>query len=155
MAEVALRPATLDDASFVADVATAVTPERPADPVEMRYGWQNAPRSWVEERWIATIDGRPAGYATHAHPRWDLVDKRFGTVSGDLLPADRSAHSLDVVLAKMEDRSRLDGAATLGRARTRTTRSRSVSSPAGAIARTVAGGAGCSTSSPSVPGSSR
>lgn len=113
MRDLSLREATLDDATFVADVATAVTPERPADPVEMRYGWENAASSWVEERWIATIGGRPAGYAVHSHPRWDLVERRYGTVAADLTPAERVAPHLDHLLAAMEDRARKDGAATL------------------------------------------
>ncbi|OGO74008.1 MAG: hypothetical protein A3G84_01625 [Chloroflexi bacterium RIFCSPLOWO2_12_FULL_71_12] len=113
MAEVALRPATLDDASFVADVATAVTPTRPADPVIERHEWEQLWRNWVVRRWIVLTDGRPSGYALHSHPRWDLVEERYGSVVADLLPAERTRLHLDRALAEMEQASMADGARIL------------------------------------------
>lgn len=113
MGELTLREALLDDASFVADVATAVTPARPADPIVERYDWEQPWRTWVVARWIVLTDGRPSGYATHSHPRWDLVNERYGTVAADLLPAERTRAHLDRALAEMEQRSSADGTRTL------------------------------------------
>lgn len=113
MGDLTFRPATLDDASFVADVATALTPTRPSDPLVLRYWWEQGARNWIEARSIAHVDGRPAGYAFHSHPRWDVVDERYGTVSADLLPAERTGARLDRILAAMEDGARGEGANVL------------------------------------------
>jgi hypothetical protein len=113
MGGLTLREATLKDAAFVADVATAVTPARPTDPVMERYEWEQPWRNWMVARWIALVDGRPAGYAVHSHPKWDLVDERYGSLAVDLLPADRTRPHLDRALAAMEERSLADGARIL------------------------------------------
>lgn len=113
MRALALREATLDDAAFVADVATAVTPARPTDPVMERYEWEQPWRNWVVQRWIVLIDGRPAGYAVHSHPQWDLVQERYGSVAVDLLPSERTRAHLDEAMAAMEERSVAEGARIL------------------------------------------
>ncbi|MGH2377223.1 MAG: GNAT family N-acetyltransferase [Candidatus Limnocylindria bacterium] len=113
MGELVLRDATLEDAAFFADVATALIPERPTDPVVMRYEWEQAWRNWTEARWIALLEGLPVGYAFHSHPRWELVQERYGSVNADLLPECRTRDRLDELLAQMEDRTREDGARIL------------------------------------------
>lgn len=109
MGELILRPAVLEDAALVADVATAITPQRPTDPVIERHNWEQPWRSWTVRRWILLLGERPVGYAVHSHPRWDLVDERYGTVAAELMPADRTRPHLDRALAEMEERSRADG----------------------------------------------
>lgn len=109
----ALRPATLDDAGFVADVQTALRPERPADPVVMRYWWEVGAGNWTEERWVADAAGRPVGYGTSSHARWEVVPERYATVGGDLLPEARSRERLDAIFAAMEARARQAGARIL------------------------------------------
>ena len=53
-ADLELRPATLDDAAFVADVDTAVFPDDPEDPQMLRHYWTMwAPDSTVE-RFVAS-----------------------------------------------------------------------------------------------------
>lgn len=113
MRELTLREATLDDAGFVADVATAVTPARPADPVVERYEWEQSWRNWVVGRWIVLVDGHPSGYAVHSHPRWDLVEERYGNVATDVLPVHRTRAHLEQALAEMERASTADGSRIL------------------------------------------
>lgn len=40
-ADLELRPATLDDARFAADLDTAVRPDDPQDPKEYAHAWRN------------------------------------------------------------------------------------------------------------------
>lgn len=116
-ADFALRPATLDDARFAADLATELRPDSPNDPVLLRYWWQVGSPTWAEERFVVQRDDRPIGLALHEHPRWDVAPQRYASVGGDLLPAERLAERLDALLAAMEDRARRDGATILrGRA---------------------------------------
>jgi hypothetical protein len=52
MGELEFREATLDDASFSADVHTQVLPERPSDPVVERYWWAQPDDTFVIRRWV-------------------------------------------------------------------------------------------------------
>lgn len=111
--ELALRPAAVDDADLFADVDTALTPTRPSDPVVNRYWWERTSTNWVVDRWVAQVGGRAAGYAVLAHARWELVNERYATVGGDLLPAERTPERLDRILASMEERGRGERASIL------------------------------------------
>ena len=101
--DLAVRPATFDDAAFVADLFTALNPDEPSDPVVQRYQWENAPPEQVFERFIAERDGAPVGFAAHAHT------KRFGFVGGDVLPALRTAERVRALYDFVERLSRADG----------------------------------------------
>jgi GNAT superfamily N-acetyltransferase len=107
-----LRPATLDDASFAADLETALRPDDPADPAIMRHWWTIEDTDNVIERWVATQDGRPVGLVFQRHAPWEKMPERFGRVSGDLLPAVRTPARLDTLQAFAEQRSRGDGTKT-------------------------------------------
>ncbi len=109
MGEITFRPATLDDATFAADVYTAVRPTAPVDPVVLRDQWET--NAWVVERFVVECDAAPIGFAFVEHPRWDVANTRFANVGGDLFPAERP--HLDGLLARMEDRARAQGAAIL------------------------------------------
>ncbi len=110
IADLELRPATLDDASFSADLATAIRPDDPEDPALMRHWWTIEATDNVVERWIAMRDGRPVGQVFQRHAPWDKMPKRYGRVSGDLLPPLRTPERLDALLAYSEERSRAHGA---------------------------------------------
>ena len=109
IADLELRPATMDDADFVADMYTALRPDDPDDPVVMRHWWSIEATDNVVERWIAMHDGRPVGSLFTRHAPWDKMPERFGRVSADLLPAVRTAARLDALYRYLEDRSRAEG----------------------------------------------
>lgn len=104
-----IRPGTLDDAQFVADVFTAIDPDEPTDPLIMRYQWEHSPPEQVFERFVAEKDGKPVGFAGHAHMPWEKMPKRFGFVGGDLLPAFRTRERLGALYDFVEDVSRREG----------------------------------------------
>jgi len=109
VADLELRAATLDDASFDADLETALRPDDPSDPAVTRHWWKIEAADNVVERWVAEQAGRPVGLTFHRHVAWSKMPKRFGRVSGDLLPALRTPARLDALYAFIEERSRADG----------------------------------------------
>jgi GNAT superfamily N-acetyltransferase len=111
--DLAFRPAIPGDAAFAADVDTAVRPLAPRDPASYEYWWSQPDENWVFARFIVSRGGRRIGYAKSEHPRWDVQPERYGTVGGDLLPADRTRAMLDTVFASMEERAIADGAKIL------------------------------------------
>ena len=117
MGKLSLRPATLDDAAFAADVHTAVRPSSPADPVLLRHYWAHSGANVVAERFIAERAGRAVGFAWFDHGRWELVPERVGNIGGELQPAERTPERLEALIAAMENRAREGGARILrGRA---------------------------------------
>ncbi|MDP9320510.1 MAG: hypothetical protein M3P16_05380 [Chloroflexota bacterium] len=112
VADLELRPATLDDATFDADLETALRPDDPSDPALTRHWWTIEDADNVVERWVATQSGQPVGLVFHRHAPWEKMPKRFGRVSGDLLPAVRTPARLDALHAFAEERSRGDGTKT-------------------------------------------
>jgi GNAT superfamily N-acetyltransferase len=110
MGELQFREATLDDASFSADVQTAVFPTRPTDPVIERYWWEQPDDTFVSRRWIVQRDGQDIGVAAFDHPAWARLQVPHGDIYGDLLPDQRDSVSLQVLIAEMERRLTADGA---------------------------------------------
>jgi GNAT superfamily N-acetyltransferase len=104
------RPATLDDAAFAADVATAVRPDEPEDPASWRHWWASDDPAWTNERWIVLRGETPIGYARHNHPPWEPEGKRYGRLGFELVPAERTDAQLATLLDVMEERSRASGA---------------------------------------------
>jgi GNAT superfamily N-acetyltransferase len=111
--DLAFRPAGPGDAAFAADVDTAVRPSRPQDPVINEYWWSQPDENWELDRFVVTRGGRRVGYASAEHPRWEVQPKRYGTVGGDLLPAERTEATLGVLYEVMEERLVSDGARIL------------------------------------------
>jgi GNAT superfamily N-acetyltransferase len=107
-----LRPATLDDAAFTADLYTALRPDDPDDPALFRHWWKIEAADNVVERWVALRDGQPAGQLFHRHAFWEKMPERYGRVSAELLPAVRTAPRLNALFDFVEDRSRADGTKT-------------------------------------------
>lgn len=112
MGELQFREATLDDATFSADLQTALFPARPTDPVIERYWWEQPDDTFVSRRWIVQRDGHDVGVAGFDHPAWALARLQVphGEIYGDLLPGQRDRASLQLVLAEMERRLIADGA---------------------------------------------
>jgi hypothetical protein len=109
--DVALREAKLSDAEFVADMETAVRPDEPRDPVTLKDAWRNPEDNAKVERFIGEIGGERVAYAHQRHVLW-RTPKRYGNVSGELLPSHRTPARLDALLAAMEARSRAEGTRT-------------------------------------------
>ena len=112
VADLELRPATLDDAAFTADLYTALRPDDADDPALMRHWWKIEAADNVIERWVAIREGRPAGQVFQRHAPWEKMPRRYGRVSADVLPALRTPDRVDALLAYAEDRSRADGTKT-------------------------------------------
>ena len=104
------RDATLDDATFYADVFTALRPTRPTDPVVERYWWEQPDDTYVSRRWVVQQGGRDIGVATFDHPAWARLRVPHGDIGGDLLPDRRDRSTLDALLAEMERRLIAEGA---------------------------------------------
>ena len=110
MGGLGFREATLDDASFSADVHTAVFPTRPTDPVIERYWWAQPDDTYVTRRWVVQRDGRDIGVAYFEHPAWERLRVPHGDIGGELLPEHRERTSLGAMLAEMEGRLVAEGA---------------------------------------------
>lgn len=106
--DLVLREAKLSDAEFVADLETAIRPDDPRDPVALEDYWRNPEENAKIERFIGEIDGKSVAWAFQRHQLWK-TDERFGSVSGDLMPAQRTAARIDALLEAMEGRARADG----------------------------------------------
>jgi GNAT superfamily N-acetyltransferase len=109
--DVLLREAKLSDAEFVADVETATRPDEPRDPIIMKDYWRNPEENTTIERFIGELGGDRVAFAVQRHELWK-TPKRYGNVSGDLMPAQRTPTRLDALFAAMEERSRADGTKT-------------------------------------------
>jgi len=105
----AFRPATLDDAAFAADVATASRPDEPEDAASWRHWWATDDPAWTNERFIVLRDGTPIGFARHKHAPWDQMKKRYGRIGFEILPAERTDAQLRTVFDVIEDRARSSG----------------------------------------------
>ncbi len=110
VADLALRPATIDDAAFAADMWTAVRPDDPEDPVLTRYWWEHPWDDSIWERYLATRGGREAGLCAVDHPTWDKMPERYARLQAELAPEARDARRLDALLSFAESRARADGA---------------------------------------------
>ena len=111
VADMTLREARLADAEFVADLETAVRPDDPRDPVTLKDYWRNPEENAKIERFIGEIGGERVAFAVQRHQVWK-TPKRYGNVTGDLMPGHRTPARIDALFAAMEERSRADGTKT-------------------------------------------
>ncbi len=105
------RPATLDDAAFAANVATAMRPDEPEDPASWRHWWASEDPAWTNERFIVLRDSAPIGYARHNHAPWEQMKERYGRLGFELLPLERTDAQMAPVFDFVEDRARASGTA--------------------------------------------
>lgn len=103
------RPATLDDATFAADMATALRPDEPEDPASWRHWWESTDPAWTTERFIIERGGRAVGFANHHHAPWDKLPKKYGRIGADFMPAIRSEDSWAEAYSFIEARSKDTG----------------------------------------------
>ena len=113
IADLELRPATLDDAPIVADIDTEIRHDDPEDPVLLRHWWQLVGADAVVRRFIAERDGTPVGYALWNHLSWERMPERYMRVSADVRRPLRSAERLDALFAFLEDEARREDARRL------------------------------------------
>lgn len=110
-ADLALRPATLDDAAFAADVATAARPDDAVDPVLLRYSWEHP---WDDSRWeryVASLAERAIGLCAQSHPRrWEEMPERYARVQAEVAPAARTPERIAALIEFAEARARAEGA---------------------------------------------
>ncbi|HKY52139.1 MAG TPA: GNAT family N-acetyltransferase [Candidatus Limnocylindria bacterium] len=103
------RLATLDDAAFASDVATAMRPDEPEDPASWRHWWATDDPTWTNERFIVLRGEAPIGFARHNHAPWDQMKKRYGRLGFELLPAERTDAQLATVFDVIEERAHGSG----------------------------------------------
>lgn len=107
-----LRPATLDDATIVADLESLRDPEEPRDPVLLRHWWRMGEELHTTMHRVAVRDGAAIAYIAASHERWDSERRRFGDVRpvlrGDVWSTDRFESLVEIG----EDWLRAEGAAT-------------------------------------------
>jgi GNAT superfamily N-acetyltransferase len=84
ISELKLRPATLDDASLVADLETSRDPEDPRDPVLLRHWWRMREQTATGIRRVAVREGEAIAYVGAVHEHWDREDNRYGSIRVDL-----------------------------------------------------------------------
>jgi GNAT superfamily N-acetyltransferase len=110
--DLVLRGARLSDAEFVADMETAIRPDDPRDPFALKDYWRNPEEKAKIERFIGELGGERVAYAHQRHQIWK-TPKRYGNVTGDLMPSHRTPDRMHALFAVMEERSRADGSKTL------------------------------------------
>jgi hypothetical protein len=110
VADMTLRPATLDDASFVADVLTELHPDEPVDPKLERHWWSIHDPEATVERFIVSAAGADAGHVMRSHESWAKMPERFGRIGCSLRPSAWSAARIDALIGAMEELQRTDGA---------------------------------------------
>jgi GNAT superfamily N-acetyltransferase len=103
------RPATLDDAVFAADLATAIWPDEPQDAASWRHSWSSTDPAWTVERFVAELGDRAVGFLHHHHAPWDKLPKKYGRVRADFGPADRTTENLAAGYDFIEARSAATG----------------------------------------------
>lgn len=104
---------TLDpgrDVEFVADVDTEVRRDDPEDPVLLRHWWSLMAVDAVVARYIAVLDGEPAGYALWSHITWDRMPERFARAGCELRPKIRTEQRLGALQAQLESELAREGA---------------------------------------------
>ena len=98
--ELQLRPATLDDASLVADLESLRDPAEPRDPVLLRHWWKMADEHEETMRQVDVRDGSALAFVYASHHPWQNGSQRFGSVRpvlrSDLWEDMTYAHLVDV-----------------------------------------------------------
>ena len=84
--ELDLRPATLEDASIVADLELARDPDDPRDPQMLRFWWTLRTENEATTRQVAARDGVAVAFLAAGHERWENVPDRFGWLRATIHP---------------------------------------------------------------------
>jgi mycothiol synthase len=108
-ASLTYRPASLDDTSFAADMATALRPDEPEDAASWRHWWNSTDPEWIVERFIIERDGSPIGFTNHNHAPWSKLPKKYGRLGADFRPEHRSDDAWAEAYSFIEGRSKATG----------------------------------------------
>jgi GNAT superfamily N-acetyltransferase len=109
--DLALRPATLDDAAMVADLETARNPDDPRDPVMLRFWWSTRSPDDKARELISERDGAAIAFVGAGHEPWEGKPKRFGWVRVSLAPEVWTASRFEQAVGLAEDWLREAGGA--------------------------------------------
>ncbi|HEV2033630.1 MAG TPA: GNAT family N-acetyltransferase [Candidatus Dormibacteraeota bacterium] len=101
--DLALRPATLDDAAIVADLETARNPDDPRDPVMLRFWWSTRSPDDKAHELISERDGAAIAFVGAGHEPWKDKPKRFGWVRASLHPEVWTALRFEQAVGLAED----------------------------------------------------
>lgn len=108
--ELTLRPATIDDAEAVADVATALFPDDPVDPLILRHRWLPHDPHDVLDRFAVLARERVVGQCRHSHDDWARVATRYARLDVSLHPDVRDEASLNWAFDRLEEHAGRDEA---------------------------------------------
>lgn len=106
--ELDLRPATLDDAGFVADLETAATPDDPHGGEMVRYWWTHDQNGRHARRLVGEVV-----YASARHADWEDGRRRFGLIHVVIHPSAWSPDLHRDALSTVESWLREEGAQVL------------------------------------------
>jgi RimJ/RimL family protein N-acetyltransferase len=74
--KVTIRPARPDEAALAADIMTAAFPREPQDAVLTARRWEHPREGWTHGRFIAELEGKPAGFLEWGHGPWSQLPER-------------------------------------------------------------------------------
>src|SRR5580765_4470796 len=80
ISQLKLRPATLDDATLIADLDSSRDPNDPTDPVLLRHWWRMSDELEKGIRHVAIRDGAAIARVSASHELWDHDEKKYGTI---------------------------------------------------------------------------
>jgi GNAT superfamily N-acetyltransferase len=106
-----LKPGSIEDATFMADVHTAEYPDSPADPDEYRLDLVDPTQVWSLN--LVFSSGHRVGYALAHHNNWSESPDRYAQLHVGLLPVHRDAATFATVLEALEPVPLSDGAEAL------------------------------------------
>jgi GNAT superfamily N-acetyltransferase len=81
-----LRPFTLGDASRVADLETARTPDEPVAGAMLAFWWTHPNEGARSMRWVAEREGAINVFVEAQHDAWREGERRFGWVQASIRP---------------------------------------------------------------------
>jgi len=108
-----LRPATLDDAAIVAELATRVQPDDTQDADLMRHRWSMTDRFDFGRREVAVDGGEAVAFVASRHEPWESTDKRFGTIIVTLRDDAWTSKEFSALVRRGETWLRAEGARTV------------------------------------------
>ena len=100
--ELDLRPATLEDASIVADLDVARDPDDPRDPQMLRFWWTLRSANEATTRQVAVREGGAVAFLAAGHELWESVPERFGWLRVTVHPDLWSERNYSALISRAE-----------------------------------------------------
>ena len=111
MSDLQLRDGGVEDIVVVADLATAMRPDEPVDPVVERYFWDRRNQEEVEKFYVAERDGEPVGLVVTSHRAWPEDDVvRAAHIDIGITPESLTAARIRQLIDHGVDAVRAEGA---------------------------------------------